>query len=331
MANENVGARIKELRELNNLTHSELAKKLKVSENEVYDWECGKSTSNIDNINVIRSVFNISLNYLIDGKITESDKQALQPKKQPIDQEALWVEKCLKLINENNLEQYKNDIFPAKQRLPFYKKTVKKCGEWERRSGTAVRSSTIYQSVGIFLPYARMVYYTKTGSGKTYLNDAENGTRIEVDKNHDVEWDFYGIAISLDKLLKLDNYKIFEAVVKLDIPILTINKKFNLPNYPTRFERRELEKQPICAEDIANLNDLEFYKLLNDNLYDAYKNLSKTNKNRWHIIKLLIEKGMVIPKISGIQTNSYGYSSLEYEDDWVATEIIYQFALSKIK
>jgi len=61
------GAVIKELREKNHLTQSELAEKLNVSDKTVSKWETGKGYPDISLLEPIAKVFNISITELISG------------------------------------------------------------------------------------------------------------------------------------------------------------------------------------------------------------------------------------------------------------------------
>jgi len=61
------GTVIKELREKNHLTQSELAEKLNVSDKTVSKWETGKGYPDISLLEPIAKVFNISITELISG------------------------------------------------------------------------------------------------------------------------------------------------------------------------------------------------------------------------------------------------------------------------
>ena len=62
------GAVIKELREKHNLTQSELAEKLNVSDKTISKWETGKGYPDITLLEPIAAVFGISVTELISGK-----------------------------------------------------------------------------------------------------------------------------------------------------------------------------------------------------------------------------------------------------------------------
>ena len=61
------GALIKELREKNNMTQAELAKKLSVSDKTVSKWETGKGLPDISLLEPIAKAFNISVTELMSG------------------------------------------------------------------------------------------------------------------------------------------------------------------------------------------------------------------------------------------------------------------------
>lgn len=61
----NIGNRIRELRVLNNLTQSQLAQFVFVSQDTVSLWERGKSLPSIQELIALVKVFNVSSDYLL--------------------------------------------------------------------------------------------------------------------------------------------------------------------------------------------------------------------------------------------------------------------------
>ena len=60
---------LKTLRKINGLTQKELAEKLKIKQNSYSDWENGKSEPNIEMLVRIADYFDVSLDYLLGGKM----------------------------------------------------------------------------------------------------------------------------------------------------------------------------------------------------------------------------------------------------------------------
>lgn len=60
-----VGIRIKELRLKNNITQEELANKLYISKQAISKWENGYCLHDIDNLEKICCIFNVSIDYIL--------------------------------------------------------------------------------------------------------------------------------------------------------------------------------------------------------------------------------------------------------------------------
>ncbi|MDG4969493.1 helix-turn-helix domain-containing protein [Lactococcus lactis] len=60
---------LKTLRKINGLTQKELAEKLKIKQNSYSDWENGKSEPNIEMLVRIADYFDVSIDYLLGGKM----------------------------------------------------------------------------------------------------------------------------------------------------------------------------------------------------------------------------------------------------------------------
>ena len=72
--NEEVGKRIKEIRESNNLTQEQMAEILKVTTNAVRDYEKGNYGISKDVMLLIGQNFNVSIDYLLFGENTDMEK-----------------------------------------------------------------------------------------------------------------------------------------------------------------------------------------------------------------------------------------------------------------
>lgn len=62
-----LGSRIKKLRKENNLSQEQLAEKLNVSRQAISKWESNKAYPDIDNLILLRDIFNVTLDDLIIG------------------------------------------------------------------------------------------------------------------------------------------------------------------------------------------------------------------------------------------------------------------------
>ena len=66
------GKYLKKLREENNLTQSDIASKLGVSVQAVSKWETGKSFPDVGLLERISELYNVKVEYLLNGKLTET-------------------------------------------------------------------------------------------------------------------------------------------------------------------------------------------------------------------------------------------------------------------
>ncbi len=69
----NLGERLKNLRKERNLSQEQLAEKLNVSRQAVSKWESNKTCPDIDNLILLRNIFNITLDDLIIDKTKNKD------------------------------------------------------------------------------------------------------------------------------------------------------------------------------------------------------------------------------------------------------------------
>ncbi len=67
MNKERIGKYIKFLRERNNLTQEELAKKVPVTREAVSKWETGRRILNIETLLILSNIFNVSIESLLSG------------------------------------------------------------------------------------------------------------------------------------------------------------------------------------------------------------------------------------------------------------------------
>lgn len=67
MNKEKIGKYIKFLRERNNLTQEELAKKVPVTREAVSKWETGRRILNIETLLILSNIFNVSIESLLSG------------------------------------------------------------------------------------------------------------------------------------------------------------------------------------------------------------------------------------------------------------------------
>ena len=63
----NLGENLKNLRKENNLSQEQLAEKLNISRQAISKWESGKAYPDIDNLILLRNIFNTTLDNLVIG------------------------------------------------------------------------------------------------------------------------------------------------------------------------------------------------------------------------------------------------------------------------
>src|SRR5690554_4682532 len=68
MDNKKIGATIYNLRKSLNLTQSELANKIFVSNKAISRWETGEGIPDISNLNELSKLFNVTIDYIIKGE-----------------------------------------------------------------------------------------------------------------------------------------------------------------------------------------------------------------------------------------------------------------------
>lgn len=97
------GEKLSYLRKQANLTQSDLADNLNISRQAVNKWEKGISLPDIDNIQKLSSIFNISIDELLDYKI-ENINLTIDTKKELIDRE----DSKLKNVDNFVLKRFKD-------------------------------------------------------------------------------------------------------------------------------------------------------------------------------------------------------------------------------
>jgi len=79
-----LGKNLKKLREKNNLTQEDLANSLAVSRQAVCMWERGERTPKVNVLTKISKTFGVSLDQMINGKLTSPDSDPKEKKKMEI-------------------------------------------------------------------------------------------------------------------------------------------------------------------------------------------------------------------------------------------------------
>jgi transcriptional regulator with XRE-family HTH domain len=90
-----IGERIAQLRKSRNLSQEELAEKLLVSRQIVSLWESGKSLPSTDNIKALCAFFDVSADFLINGKEAEDSGKKAEPDKS---RKHLWLDWLLLVL-----------------------------------------------------------------------------------------------------------------------------------------------------------------------------------------------------------------------------------------
>lgn len=77
----NIGRRIAQLRKQNNLSQQDLADKLNVSNKTISKWECGNGTPDVDILNKIATIFNTTLDEIVNGDAIGNNKEKTKTEK----------------------------------------------------------------------------------------------------------------------------------------------------------------------------------------------------------------------------------------------------------
>ena len=73
MDKKDIGVKIHQLRKSNNMSQQNLAEKLSVSNKTVSKWECGNGVPDIEMVNKLANIFNMSVDELINESNAESE------------------------------------------------------------------------------------------------------------------------------------------------------------------------------------------------------------------------------------------------------------------
>lgn len=119
-----LGKRIAYLRKMKRLTQRDLAEKLSVSDKLVSKWEQEESTPSIDDVVKIGELYHLSLEYLIHGKKSKDDAEALRQLPPPpppfVDPVQTFVNEINALIEKNKWQKYREQIFPGDAEARLY-------------------------------------------------------------------------------------------------------------------------------------------------------------------------------------------------------------------
>ncbi|MBQ4558623.1 MAG: helix-turn-helix transcriptional regulator [Clostridia bacterium] len=117
------GEKLASLRKQANLTQSDLADKLNISRQAITKWENGTGLPDLDNIKKLSSIFNTSIDELLDYK-TEEIKLELDVTKETINREnSKWGK-----VNEYILNKFKNadsiEMLSREKKLTFWQHVI---------------------------------------------------------------------------------------------------------------------------------------------------------------------------------------------------------------
>ena len=102
MVHEEIGNRIKMIRESRNFTREELAEKAEISSKFLYEVEKGRKGLSADTLLKISRTLACSCDYILTGKIfeKEDDEQLLQMLQRFSDRDRVYAVKLLSLMQE---------------------------------------------------------------------------------------------------------------------------------------------------------------------------------------------------------------------------------------
>lgn len=111
----NIGNRIKEIRESKEISQRELAKKIKVKQSTISNYEKGVREPSLENIILIAKELDVSLDYLLTGK----EKEIRLSK-----EEYVFFSELFKLIKDNakNFTSFEDRIIRQEDHLNSKKK-----------------------------------------------------------------------------------------------------------------------------------------------------------------------------------------------------------------
>ena len=102
MSREEIGNRIKKLRECRNLTREELAEKAEISSKFLYEVEKGRKGLSADTLLKLSRTLSCSCDYILTGKTfeREDDEQLIQLLREFTDKDREYAVKFLSLMQE---------------------------------------------------------------------------------------------------------------------------------------------------------------------------------------------------------------------------------------
>ena len=113
------GKKLSSLRKQANLTQTDLAEKLNVSRQAVTKWENGSGLPDLDNIKKISSIFNVSVDELLDYKI-ENIKLEPDLTKETIDKENSKFKNVISFILERFKDSDSIEMLTREKKLTFW-------------------------------------------------------------------------------------------------------------------------------------------------------------------------------------------------------------------
>lgn len=252
-AEKTINQRIAKLRKAKRLTQKEFAEKLNVSDKLVSKWEQESSTPALEDVKNICKIFNLTLDYLINGIESISDTETLKPVPPPLPPFEDPIQKLVKkiddLITKNKLQKFKEQLFPSSLEEALYNlverirkdnlKEWKNCefdgDNWARhfkeeycedRRSPKKLIDEMYWGQVVFNDHFRN-QYTKPKYDKSLfkhgifildiftasLKRIRNGQFRIV--NYDIE-----LSIDLHAMLALDNFEIYQKLTATKVPVV---------------------------------------------------------------------------------------------------------------
>ena len=120
---QTISQRIAYLRKVKRLTQKEFAEKLTVSDKLVSKWEQEGNVPALEDVMNICKIFHLTYDYLLNGKKSQSDVEALTPAPYVppfVDPIQTLVKKIDEIINKNKLQKYKEQLFPSSSEDTLY-------------------------------------------------------------------------------------------------------------------------------------------------------------------------------------------------------------------
>lgn len=315
---ETIGARICRLRKLFRLTQCQLADSVHLSDKVISKWENDESKPNLEDVTTLSQYFGISFDYLISGTITEWDKGILsrQPSREELITEAKanFIKQCNTIIRKNNLNKYKDKIFPDER-----------CKDFLTADYSNIKKD--YGDIGIFHPLVKK----ETESYEIAIN-------LKAILAFD-DYSLFEKVISLNFPFCDENevicfFKYDKLLSDKDIHGLTDTRFYSFLSDQTilikqSYERISSKERSFSFEKFMKSNSYkESYKKITS---EALNRLESNNPNYWEIVKVLIEKGAFVQKMIGVHYGEHGDLRLhmDYADDIFVTKLLYESACAK--